>query len=148
MASNLTRYDPIRDIMRLDPFRSIEDFMRDFPVSTALRGLDGERQIRVDVSETDQAYEVKADMPGLKKEDIQVAVDGNRISISATVQEEKQQTSGGMVYSERYSGSQYRSFSLPQEVDDTKTEAKYQDGVLHLTLPKKPGTAHKQITVQ
>ena len=148
MASNLTRYDPIRDIMRLDPFRSIEDFMRDFPVSTALRGLDGERQIRVDVSETDQAYEVKADMPGLKKEDIQVAVDGNRISISATVQEDKQQTSGGMVYSERYSGSQYRSFSLPQEVDDTKTEAKYQDGVLHLTLPKKPGTAHKQITVQ
>lgn len=148
MASNLTRYDPIRDIMRLDPFRSIEDFMRDFPVSTALRGLDGERQIRVDVSETDQAYEVKADMPGLKKEDIQVAVDGNRISISATVQEEKQQTSGGMVYSERYSGSQYRSFSLPQEVDDTRTEAKYQDGVLHLTLPKKPGTAHKQITVQ
>lgn len=148
MASNLTRYDPIRDIMRLDPFRSIEDFMRDFPVRTALRGVEGERQIRVDVSETDQAYEVKADMPGLKKEDIQVAVDGNRISISATVQEEKQQTSGGVVYSERYSGSQYRSFSLPQEVDDTKTEAKYQDGVLHLTLPKKPGTAHKQITVQ
>lgn len=148
MASNLTRYDPIRDIMRLDPFRSIEDFMRDFPVPSALRGFDGERQIRVDVSETDQAYLVKADMPGLKKEDIQVAVDGNRISISATVQEDKQQTSGGVVYSERYSGSQYRSFSLPQEVDDTKTEARYQDGVLHLTLPKKPGTAHKQITVQ
>lgn len=148
MASNMTRYDPIRDIMRLDPFRSIEDFMRDFPIATALRGFEGERQIRVDVSETDQAYQVRADMPGLKKEDIQVAVDGNRISISATVQEEKQQTSGGMVYSERYSGSQYRSFSLPQEVDDTKTEAKYQDGVLHLTLPKKPGTAHKQITVQ
>jgi HSP20 family protein len=87
-------------------------------------------------------------MPGLKKEDIKVSVDGHHVSISATHQEEKEQTSGGTVYSERYSGSQYRSFSLPQEVDDTKTEARYQDGVLHLTLPKKPGTASKQITVQ
>lgn len=148
MASNLTRYDPFREIMRFDPFRGMEELMREFPVSAALRGIDSERQIRVDVNETDQAYMVKADMPGLKKEDIKVSVDGNRVSISATVQEEKEETRAGMVYSERYSGSQYRSFSLPQEVDDTKTEAKYQDGVLHLTLPKKPGTAQKQITVQ
>lgn len=148
MANNLTRYDPIRDMSILDPFRSIEEMMRDFPFSQALRGIDAERRIRVDVSETDQAYLVKADMPGLKKEDIKVAVDGNRVSISATIQQAKEETSGGNLYSERYSGSQYRSFSLPQEVDDTKTEAKYEDGVLQLTLPKKPGTAHRQITVQ
>lgn len=148
MASNVSRYDPIRDLMRIDPFRSIEEFMRGFPMSSALRGIDAERAIRLDVSENDQAYVVKADMPGLKKEDIKVAIDGNRISISATMQEEKEEHAGGALYSERMSGSQYRSFSLPQEVDATKTEAKYQDGVLHLTLPKKPGTAHKQITVQ
>jgi len=148
MASNPTRYDPIREIMRFDPFRGIEDFLRDFPVSSALRGIDAERAIRLDVAETEQAYTVKADMPGFKKDDIKVAIDGNRVSISATMQEEKEETTGGTLYSERLSGSQYRSFSLPQEVDDTKTEAKYQDGVLHLTLPKKAGTAHKQITVQ
>lgn len=148
MASNLTRYDPIREIMRFDPFRGIEDFLRDFPVSSALRGIGAERAIRLDVAETEQAYTVKADMPGFKKDDINVAIDGNRVSISATMQEEKEETTGGTLYSERLSGSQYRSFSLPQEVDDTRTEAKYQDGVLHLTLPKKAGTAHKQITVQ
>lgn len=148
MASNLTRYDPIRDILRFDPFRSIEDFMREFPMSSGLRNIDAERGIRVDVSETDQAFMVKADMPGLKKEDIKVSIDGNRVSISATIQEQKEENAGGILYSERYSGSQYRSFSLPQDVDDTKTEAKYQDGVLQLTLPKKAGTAHKQITVQ
>jgi len=148
MASNLTRYDPIRDIMRLDPFRGIEEFMRDLPMSSGLRGIDAERAIRMDVSETEQAFTVKADMPGLRKEDIKVSVDGNRVAISATIQEEKEEQAGGTLYSERYSGTQYRSFSLPQEVDDTKTEAKYQDGVLHLTLPKRADTAHKQIAVQ
>lgn len=148
MANNLTRIDPFRDLMRTDPLRSVEDFMREFSLSPALRGFEPERHIRVDVTETDQAYTVKADMPGLQKEDIKVAIDGNMVSISATMQAQKEQASGNMVYSERYSGSHHRSFVLPQEVDDTKTEAKYQDGVLHLTLPKKPGTARKQITVQ
>lgn len=148
MASNVTRYDPIRDIMRLDPFGSIEDFLREFPMSSALRSTDPGRAIRLDVSETEQAYTVKADMPGFKKEDIKVSIDGNRVSINATMQQEKEENTGGTLSSERARGSQYRSFSLPQDVDDTKTEAKYQDGVLHLTLPKKADTAHKQITVQ
>lgn len=148
MANNLTRFDPFREVLRGSPLRGIEDFMRDFPLSPALRGFEGERQMRIDVNETEQAYLVKADMPGYKKEDIKIAVDGSLVSISATMQGEGEKTEGDTVYSERYSGSQYRSFTLPQEVDDTKTEAKYQDGVLNLTLPKKPGTARKQIAVQ
>lgn len=148
MASNLTRYDPLRDVMRFDPFRNMEDIIRELATVPVLRGVEAEGRIRVDVTETDQAYEVKADMPGLKKEDIQVAIQGNVVSISATTQQEQEQTRGGLVYSERYSGTQYRSFSLPQEVDDAKTEAKYEDGVLRLTLPKKAGTAKKQITIQ
>ena len=148
MASNVTRFNLFNDLARFDPYGRMEDMMREFSMSPALRAFEPERQIRVDVQETDQAYMVKADMPGLNKDDIKIAVDGNVVSISATKQEEKQETSAGAVYSERYSGSLYRSFSLPQEVDDTKTEAKYQDGVLSLTLPKKPGTARKQITIQ
>jgi len=148
MATNLTRFDPFREVLRGSPLRGIEDFMRDFPLSPALRAFESERQIRIDVNETEQAYVVKADMPGYKKEDIKIAVDGSLVSISATMQAEQQKTEGDTVYSERYSGSQYRSFTLPQEVDDSKTEAKYQDGVLNLTLPKKPGTARKRIAVQ
>lgn len=148
MASNLTRYDPIRDIAGFDPFRSIENFLQDFPIASALRRPDMQRHIRVDVDETDQAYTVKADMPGLQKDDINVAVDGNHVSISATVHEDKKEDAGGSVYSERYTGSMYRSFVLPQEVDDSATEAKYQDGVLYLTLPKKQEPARKRITVQ
>lgn len=148
MASNLTRFDPFRDTPRGNPLRAIEELMREFPLTPALRGFETERQIRIDVNETDQAYLVKADMPGYKKEDIKIAVDGSLITISATMQGEQEKTEGDTVYSERYSGSQYRSFTLPQEVDDSKTEAKYQDGVLNLTLPKKPGTSKKQIAVQ
>ncbi|WP_296950532.1 Hsp20/alpha crystallin family protein [uncultured Massilia sp.] len=148
MASNVTMFDPMREVMRLDPFRSVEDLMREFAVMPALRGLDPERRIRVDVHETDQAYLVKADMPGLKKDDIQISVDGNVVSISATVQGEREDTQGGRIYTERYSGAQYRSFALPHDVDDGKTEAKYKDGVLHLTLPKKAGAARKQIRIQ
>lgn len=64
------------------------------------------------------------------------------------MQEEGQETSAGAAYRERYGGSRYLRFSLPKEVDDTRTEAKYQDGVPSLTQPKKPGTARKPITVQ
>lgn len=148
MASNLTRFDPFNDVARLDPFRRMEDLVREFSMAPMLRGVEPERQIRVDVTETDQAYLVKADMPGLKKDDIRISVEGNTVTISAVMQEEKQESAAGTVYSERYVGALYRSFSLPQEIDGATTEAKYQDGVLSLTLPKKPGTARKQIAIQ
>lgn len=148
MAKHLTHYDPMRDIARFDPFRGMEDFMREFSVVPTFGGFEPERRIRVDVAETDHAYEVKADMPGFKKDDIKVSVDGDVVSISATTQEEKDQKVGNVVYSERYGGTMYRSFTLPQEVDQSRTEAKYKDGVLHLTLPKKPGGAKKQIAIQ
>ena len=148
MASNLTRFDPFNDVARLDPFRRMEDLMREFAMSPMLRSAEPERQIRVDVNETDQAYLVKADMPGIKKDDIRISVEGNTVTISATMQEEMQESAGGAVYSERYSGALYRSFSLPQEIDDATTEARYQDSVRSLTLPKKNGMARKQITIQ
>ena len=148
MASNLARFDPFRDIARLDPFRSIDSLLREFPLAPAGRGFDAERIIRVDVQETGQAYVVKADLPGLGKKDIKVEVDGNVVSISTATQGEREQERNGMVYSERYSGTQYRSFSLPQDVDGAKAEAKYEDGVLHLTLPKKAGTARKEIAIR
>lgn len=148
MTNNLMRFDPFSDIARFEPFRNMEDFFRDFRMMPALRGMEAEPRIRMDVSESDQAYMVKAEIPGVKKEDIKVAIDGNQVSVSAEVREEKTQISESMIRSERYYGQQSRSFTLPQEVDDTKAEAKYHDGILELTLPKKPGTGSKQLPIQ
>lgn len=147
--ANLTRFDPLREMTRFDPFRSIDDFLREFSMMPTLRGFEPEPRIRIDVSETDQSYQVRADIPGVKKEDVKVSIDGNVVSIRAEMKEEKEeQMAGNMMRSERHYGEMYRSFTLPQDVDEEKAEAKYQDGVLSLTLPKKTGTASKQITVQ
>lgn len=149
MAGNLTRFDPINELMRFDPFRGMDDVFREFSVMPALRGLEPEPRIRLDVEEAGDAYLVKADLPGVKKEDIKVAVEGNRVSISAECKREKEEKSNGnVVRSERYYGQQHRSFTLPQDVDEAKASASYSDGVLSLSLPKKPGAGTRQITVQ
>ncbi|WP_292936303.1 Hsp20/alpha crystallin family protein [Noviherbaspirillum sp.] len=147
--ANLTRFDPFSDMMRFDPFRNMDDFFKEFSMMPSLRGMEAEPRIRMDVSETEQAYQIKADIPGVKKEDIKVAIDGNVVSIRAETKEEKEEkTEGNMVRKERHYGEQYRSFTLPQDVDESKVEAKYQDGVLSLMLPKKAGGTTKQITIQ
>ena len=102
---------------------------------------------RMDVSETDQGYTVKADIPGVKKEDIKVNIEGNQVSISAQTQRESEQKSENMLCTERSWGQYYRSFSLPQAVDDTAAKAEYRDGVLELTLPKKAGGTSRKLDI-
>lgn len=144
--ANLTRYDPFSELARFDPFG--DDFFKGFILRPVFRGLEAEPQIKVDVSEEDKAYVVKAEIPGVKKEDIQVSIDGNRVSISAEVKKEKEEKEGKrVVRSERYYGKVSRSFSLDQEVDQATAQAKYADGVLALTLPKKAGAGVKQLTI-
>mgnify|MGYP000131299479 CR=1 FL=1 len=82
MARNLIRSDPFNELVRLDPFRfdpfrSIDDMMKEFSLMPGLRGYEAEPRIRMDVEETDKDYVVKADIPGMKKEDIKVAIEGN-----------------------------------------------------------------------
>lgn len=106
-------------------------------------------QMRLDVSEKKDTYVVKADLPGVKKEDINVRIDGNIVQIDAEVKQEKE-TKGSddkVLRSERYYGSVSRTFSLSQDVDDAKAQAKYADGVLTLELPKKATAASKKLTV-
>ena len=148
MAGNISRYRPFSEMTRFDPFRSMDDLFRELSMLPTMGG-NAEPQIRMDVSETEQAYMVKAEIPGVKKEDIKIGIDGNRVSIQAEIKQEKDvQQGGNLVRSERSYGQAYRSFTLPQDVDDEKAEAKYQDGVLSLTLPKKSGGGSKQLTVQ
>jgi HSP20 family protein len=109
-----------------------------------------ELQMRMDVSEKDNNYEIKADLPGVKKEDINIRIDGNVVQIDAEMKRDKE-TRGPdnrVLRSERYRGSVSRSFSLAQEVDESKVKANYADGVLTLELPKKASAAAKKIAIQ
>jgi len=138
------------NIARFDPFDPFDDVMRRLfkPASrweTEVQPL----QIKVDVEENDKSYTVKAEIPGVKKEDINVQIDGNQVSISAEAKQEKDvKENGKVIRSERYYGSMYRSFALGQDVDSGAANAKYADGILQLTLPKKPSAATRKLSVQ
>ena len=146
---NLTRWDPFGEMARIDPFRDMNDYFKGFMLRPVFKGLESEPEIRIEISETDKAYTVKADVPGVKKEDIQVSIDGKQVSISAEVKHEKEEKEGKkLVRSERYYGKQFRSFTLGHDIDEGKAEAEYNDGVLKLTLPKKAGTESKKLTIK
>jgi HSP20 family protein len=105
-------------------------------------------QIKVDVDEGDADYTVKAEVPGVKKDDIDVRIDGSRITISAEVKKDQEEKKNGRVLrSERQYGFASRSFTLACEVDEAKSTAKYHDGILELTLPKKTKTSAKRLPV-
>jgi len=105
--------------------------------------------IRLDVTENDKDYQVRAEIPGAKKEDMRVHVDGNFVSISAEVRKDKEEKSGGRVLvRESYYGRVSRGFSLAHEIDDKAVAAKLEDGVLKLTLPKREGSGARTIPIQ
>ncbi|POZ62750.1 Hsp20/alpha crystallin family protein [Chromobacterium alticapitis] len=121
----------------------LDDFFRDFTPGFFIKPLHGDAlpaQIKMDVKETEQAYQVEAELPGVGKEDIHVEIDGSRVTIKAEVkqydEESKEQQS---LRSERYYGMVSRSFQLPQDIDREAASAKYENGVLLLNLPKKHG---------
>jgi HSP20 family protein len=141
--SNLTRYDPFNELVD-DLFKGF--FVR--PMGYEPREAAAPR-IKVDVAESNGAYQVTAEVPGVKKEDIKVSVDGAQVTLEAEVKREREAREDERVlHVERFYGKATRSFSLPQELDESKVEAKYRDGVLELTLPKKAAAARKQIAVQ
>lgn len=136
--ANVTRFDPFDDL-----FRGF--FVR--PV-----GLGSEQQspsIKMDVREQEGAYLVHAELPGVKKEDIHVTVDGNTVTLSAEVRQDKEVKEGERVLrSERYFGKASRSFQLAQDIDDSKANAKFADGVLELVLPKRTAGPSKRLTIE
>jgi HSP20 family protein len=150
MANQLIHREQQHPLGRFDPFNDMEEFMRDF-FTPALRLRDGGvSRMRVDISETEQAYQVQAEIPGVNKDDIKVSIDGNRVSISAELKNEHETRDAGgkAVRSEREYGQQYRSFMLPTEVDEAGAQARYENGVLRLELPKKEGTGGRQLAIQ
>ncbi len=151
MAS-ITRYDP-----RIDPLGElVDDLFKGFlvrPVSYEGGRPWDERvlpRVKVDVAEKNGAYKVTAELAGVKKDDIKVAVDGAQVTLEAEVKQEKEAQAADerVLHTERTYGKVMRSFTLPQEIDEAKVEAKFRDGILELTLPKKAAAQRKQITIQ
>lgn len=134
------------DLALNDPFESV---FRGFLAPVRFEKSDDALDIKVDVVDNDDAFKVHADLPGVKKEDINVRIDGNRVHIDAEARREKDvKEKGKLVRSERYYGTVSRVFTLSQEVDEAKAVAKFQDGVLTLDLPKKANTASKKLAIQ
>lgn len=104
---------------------------------------------RIDVIETESGYQVEADLPGVSKNDVKVSIDGQRVSIEAEVRRETERKEGETVmHAERVVRKYARSFELPQEVDDTQANARLENGVLLLTLPKKQASQSRLLTIQ
>ena len=131
-----------------------DDFFKDFAPAFYVRPLHGDAlpepsQIKIDVKEDDAAYTVHAEVPGVPKEDINVSIDGNVVSLRAEVRQHDQKKDGEkLLRSERYYGAVARSFQLPVEVDAAQARARYDNGVLTLTLPKKQGNKTQRLAIE
>ena len=137
--TSISRYDPFGDLF--------DDVLRGFVVGpVGFEAANPVRRMKVDVAEQNGDYKVLAELPGVRKEDIKVNIDGDQVSIVAESRAEKD--GERVLHSERYFGKVSRAFRLSQEIDEARASAKYSDGVLELTLPKKATAAAKQLTIQ
>lgn len=142
-----SRWNPFRTLNPLDPFAGFQDLFGDIDRKLLPRDMERALEMRVDLTEDDKNYFLSVDLPGVKKEDIDVSVDGNRVSISAETRREARRDQEKELYSERYAGRSMRSFTLPTEVDAAHCIASYDGGVLSLTLPRKNGASARHISV-
>ena len=140
--ANMTRYDPFGDLF--------DDLMKGFLVRPiATEGAATAPRMKLEVSEQAEAFKVLAEIPGVKKDEIQVTIDGDQVTISAEVRSEKDAKEGErVVHSERYYGKIARAFRLGHDLDEAKAQAKYADGVLELLLPKKTTAAARKLAIQ
>ena len=138
---NLLRYNPADD--------AFDDLFRGFLMRPVRMEGAQEPQIKLDVKEDDKAYTIHVEMPGVKKEDIHIMVEGNKVSLEGEVKRNNETREGERVLrTERYYGKVSRSFTLGNEVDDAAAEANYNDGVLALKLPKKAASNAKRLEIK
>jgi len=139
---NMTRFNPLEE--------SLDNLFRGLPVwlPNPERRAAAPAQFRMDVTENDKEYRVLAELPGVKKEEISITINGSEVAVSVEVKQEKVLKNGDTVLcAERFYGTIKRAFALGQEVDEASAQAKYTDGVLELTLPKKIAAASKKLAV-
>ena len=141
--TKLVNYDPLRE---LDA--GMDEVFRGFFRPVRWEGAPAPVTIKMDVTETPVGYTVHAEMPGMKKENINVEIEGNQVTITGEVKRETEKKEGDKVMrSERYYGNVYRSFTLPRELDEAKCEARYDGGVLELRLVNRAGVEGKKLSI-
>lgn len=139
--ANVARWDPFDD--------NFDDLLRGLWLRPSRWDKQEPLRLKVDVKEDPKAYTVHAEIPGVRKEDIQVTIDGNQVSIAAEIKRETEEKKDERVLrSERYAGRVYRAFALAQDVDQETAQARYENGVLELVLPKRSAAASRQLTIR
>jgi len=140
--TNLVTYDPFAET-------GLDELFRGFFAPVRFEGGRTPTMIKMDVMETDDGYKVHAEMPGVKKEDVNVEIEGNRVTITGETRREKDTKDGDkMLRTERYYGNVYRAFTVPAELNEALSEAKFADGILELKLVKKMPVAGKKLAVK
>jgi len=143
----------VMSIIRWEPFRSMEDYFGRMPGLfdrwQRLLDTDGESRLEwspsVDISETDGEYVIRADLPAVKKEDVQVTFDDGLITVSGERKQQKEEKGEKLHRMENFYGKFSRSFSLPRNVDSSGIKAESRDGVLMVRIPK-ARTEQKKVT--
>lgn len=133
-----------------DPFAEVfPEIFRGLLTPVRANGAEA-AEIRIEVRESAREYQVQAELPGVRKDDIQVQIDGNRVSITAEVKRASADKPDGerLLRSERFYGPLSRSFSLGSEIDDQNAGARFENGVLILTLPKQVSPTARRLTIQ
>ena len=128
-----------------------DDFFSDVAPGFFLKPLHGDplpSQIKIDLKESPEAYTILAEIPGVSKEDIHVNINGNSVTFKAEVRQQDCRKDENMLRNERYFGAVSRSVSLPVDIDNSQSKAKYENGVLTLTLPKRTSTPNNRLTVE
>jgi HSP20 family protein len=130
-----------------------DDFFRDVAPGFYIKPLHGDPlpspgQIKMDVKENGGSYTVSAEIPGVRKEDIHVTIEGGMVMVRAEVKQEDAHEDDKQLRNERYFGSVSRGIQLPQDVDQGQAKAKYDNGVLTLTLPKKQGNGGQKLRIE
>ena len=138
--ANITRYNPFEELFG--------ELGKGYWVRPVGLPAETDLKMKLDVKEDEKAFTVHAEIPGVKKEDIHVDVEGDHVTLRAEVKQEKEEKKGEkVIHSERSYGMVSRSFTLPADVDAAGAKAEYKDGLLNLTLPKKSGSSTKRISV-
>jgi HSP20 family protein len=142
IMQNLISYDPRTDT-------SYDELFRGFFKPVRVEGAPAPVTIKMDATETENGYLIHAEMPGVRKEDIDVAIEGNQVTVTAEVKQAWEKKEGDrMLRNERYFGNVYRSFTLPAELDESASEATYDNGVLELKLVKKAAAPGKRLAIR
>lgn len=146
--TSLIRWNPLKTLSAIDRLSDVDELFRSTFPRSAWGAIATAPDMRIDVTERDGAYQVKADIPGVDKKDIEVSINDNQVTISAEVRRETREKEGEReIVAERSYGQAYRAFALPSAVVPEKADAHYDDGVLTLTLPKKENGSARKLKV-